>query len=234
LILPIAASAYEVEFEDDTKGYAYDWSSGNSRMDSEDLIGIGPQITGGSLSFDDGTGHLNSVIFNYRGGSNPMGDLFIDVGNDNDFDYVLNIATSQVLAIEDGVLSTHRGDDWNPRRPVDLYLTSDDLMRHSGAYWRYHHFVALDLWAMDSGDYSEAGSFDATNDRPRGWRDEGSYLFSGLDLALDGDFTINYAPACANDVIQVQASAVPVPSALLLLGGGLLGLIGVRRRSARN
>jgi hypothetical protein len=235
LILPIAASAYVETFWDDpSKNYAYDWSAmgWHSGDNHHDVIGHGPYISGGSLSFDDGTGHLTSVAFNYTGLTNPMGDLFIDVGNDNDFDYVLNIATSKVLTIEDSVLSTHRGADWTPWNPDDLYLTSDTESPYPN--YRNHHFVALDVDAMESGDYSEGETFNATNDVPKGHWDEGSYLFSDFDLAIDDVFSITFAPTCANDVIQVQSSAVPVPSALLLLGGGLIGLIGVRRKSILN
>jgi hypothetical protein len=233
LILPVAASAYEIEFTDTTT-YAYDWSSRVGRQNHRDVVGGYPDITGGSLSIDDRTQNLTSVTFDFEHRSNGMGDLFIDVGNDNDFDYVFHLTDGrsgqgQILAIDDGVLSTHRGDNWHRRD--DLYLTSNEM---SGLdHHRYDHFVALDLDAMDGNDYEVVGTFNATLNEDRRSRHHdvtGSYLFSDFDLGLDDVYTINFAPHCANDV--VQTSVVPLPSALLLLGGGILGIIGVRRRSA--
>jgi hypothetical protein len=233
LILPVAATAYEIGFTDATT-YAYDWRSRVGSQNHRDVVGGYPDITGGSLTIDDQTRNLTSVTYNFEQRSNGMGDLFIDVGNDNDFDYVFHLTNGrsgvgQILAIDDGVLSTHRGDNWN--RWNDLYLTSNEM---SGLdHHRYDHFVALDLNAMGGDDYEVVGTFNATlNEDRRPWHHDvtGSYLFSDFDLEIEDVFTMNFAPHCANDVIQT--SVVPLPSALLLLGGGILGLIGVRRRSS--
>lgn len=44
-------------------------------------------------------------------------------------------------------------------------------------------------------------------------------------IVMDTNFTIGYAPWCANDVILT-----PEPMSLLLLGVGLMGIAGLRRK----
>jgi len=60
-----------------------------------------------------------------------------------------------------------------------------------------------------------------------------SYIASGrywTDSSTAGDYlTLGWATAtCANDVIR--GAPVPIPTAAWLLGSGLVGLVGIRRR----
>jgi hypothetical protein len=60
-----------------------------------------------------------------RGRKNQsMGDLFIDVGSDNDFDFVHNMTSrdgGQILSIGDDALSPFRSE------ALDMYKTSTEL-----------------------------------------------------------------------------------------------------------
>ena len=73
----------------DTKNYWPTWSNGTSD-DSQDVIGT-PNITGGTADIVNGL--LKSVQINYTNinsfPSLTAGDLFIDLGSNNYWDYVV-------------------------------------------------------------------------------------------------------------------------------------------------
>jgi len=89
-----AAHAYVVTFGDSVKYWAGFPSSVNGQND-QDVIGT-PNILGGSV--DVGTdGFIDTISITHKktaGGSAPdLGDLFLDVGNDGDWDFVVDLAT---------------------------------------------------------------------------------------------------------------------------------------------
>lgn len=102
-------------------------------------------------------------------------------------------------------------------------------------------------WAVDPSALGQATNPNAQFDWQREDLNQGGgtyayMVFSGLNIAAPDDgsgdydsigigFTIN----CANDVVYdgrtVPQEDIPEPTTLLLLGSGLLGLVGVRRRT---
>ena len=68
----------------------------------------------------------------------------------------------------------------------------------------------------------------------------GSHYVAALDLADllgDGTYYFHYTFECGNDLLMGQVSItgsnVPLPGAVWLLGSGLLGLVGLRRRQGK-
>ncbi len=110
------------------------------------------------------------------------------------------------------------------------------------------------LGAPDIGDYYYAGNEFSSYRRSIGWHlfeldiDNGTKNYIDGDLVLFNtelnqfDFVSLYTQGMSwqpnatyyFDDFQVNASSVPIPAAVWLLGSGLLGLIGIRRRSQTN
>ena len=82
------ANSYNVAFSDNVSHWA-SWN-GSCYDDRHDVI-ENPNISGGNVRISQ-SGHLTDVNFSYTSTSTrriPTGDLFNDVGADNDWDYVI-------------------------------------------------------------------------------------------------------------------------------------------------
>jgi hypothetical protein len=58
-------------------------------------------------------------------------------------------------------------------------------------------------------------------------------VISGLDLTFLGmstTFTVHTAEGCGNDNLMGRATIVPEPMSMMLLGSGLIGIVGLRRK----
>ena len=238
------ANSYNVGFSDNV----IHWESwkGSTYDNTHDVI-ENPNMSGGNVRISQ-SGHLTGVNFSYTSASTrriPAGDLFIDVGGDNDWDYVVTtsgknyISDTQsfdydfkkkwagVVYSFDAGFSALKGDGYN-----GYYLKTPD----SGNV-RYRHPVALsDFGASQASDivddtvYFDDGFY---------WDDgnpEKKLRFSKFNLDLMGqDFIIGFSPDCANDVIYAKINnPVPIPTSILLFGSGLIGLVGIRRRKVKN
>lgn len=212
LITPAGATVISYT---DSSNYAPTWANGTADDDT-DVIGT-PQILGGSISIDDGI--LKSISFDYKSYSSAYGegDLFIDIGHDDTWDYVADASTGMLYHITSMFSAINGVND-------DYYLTSDYYASiNSWGSYREGHAVAMNEEAQGLtydvvGEFSLAG-FDADKST--------DVVFAGLGIDLGGKgFTFLFAPTCANDVVYKQ---VPEPGTTLFLCASLLGLSVMRR-----
>ncbi|KIE18386.1 hypothetical protein DS62_11285 [Smithella sp. SC_K08D17] len=160
-------------------------------------------------------------------GSPQIESMTITIGDDMNLEtVVLNITNRRVmdsLFINTGGEGPYEAWDWYVR---DLLLTDSGATLYSvGAEYIYeiatypyrpNHPVGFESGITEDtlGLLASVVGTDATL----------TYSFNP-GIVLGEGFVIGYTPDCANDVI-----ITPEPSILLLLGLGLLGLAGVRRK----
>lgn len=233
------ANASTVSFGDTVKIWP---GQGNSTsQDNEDVIGI-PNITGGTYTISGSI--LQSITFTYTGDNKDVwwalvpGDLFIDTDANGTWDYV---------AVNGGEKSAGYWDVYSIDVAVGSktdYITSNDagrgFLRGTGDAWgdwqvRNGHPVGIDDSVISGETAIGSIYFDGWDNLAfNGQMLESIFDFSGLsggglDVG-DGGWIFGWTVNCGNDVIYQHGSEVPIPGAVWLLGSGLLGLIGVRRK----
>lgn len=223
-----AAQAQLASFGDSSKFWP-GWNN-NTSDDTKDSIGV-PNFTGGQAVVNNGL--LTSLTINRTSAFSSVlspGDLFIDLGANSNWDYVVDLTNW-----------TQPGPS-NPDPAAGNYgLYSITLALNSPAGYILSGTDNTNGWngynIRDTHPVA-AANIDWQSGGPvyfNGWNNS-SYTFTftngGLNLGESGSFAIGWQPNCANDVLYntLDYTPTPEPTTLSLLGLGLLGLFGSRKK----
>lgn len=173
-------------------------------------------LAGTSLTLVSGY-NPETVLSSYPYESMP-GDLFIDVGNNGSYDYVLDMdfATKQYEVVKLSAGWTYETTyPYNPDSNPWRYLNPQS----GSALTNFQYVTGLNDAQVQAMGYTVSG---------------GTHYLTTVDLGfLDpgATFRVHFTMHCGNDMIEgVGTTSVPEPGTILLLGSGLFGLAFARRR----
>ena len=190
---------------------------GGQAFDAEYL---GLKIEGSTLSFGLQTG-LNLQNGAWSGGLHfAPGDFALDVNNDSIFDYAIDFSISG----GDVTYSLLEVQSWQ-----------DVMYPQHGIANPFQYDEGTQVGDTFGGAYG-SGVFANNADGGTSYVLEGSFDLALLALHTLGDpITLRWTMECGNDYVSITGDTAsptptPEPATMLLVGTGLLGLAGVRRR----
>jgi len=196
-----SAMAYSVTFPDTTDSWPGYIQAGYDHMGHPDIYSM-------KVTINDSTNNLESVVINLNNRIVPD-SLFINTGGDGlsyqAWDYFVHDTTS---ANNSGATLYTVAADYTYQITTYPYRPDSPVGFASG--------ITPDLSGLLIG---VVGTGPITNTML-------TYSFNP-GIVMGADWDIGYTEFCANDVIL---GGVPEPSIIILLGLGLIGLAGVRRR----